>query len=268
MYPLCGTLCEDVPAWWHFRKKKTIYHLGVADSRSIRTMMPFLLIPGNTAEYIKGKESDFADIRAFLLRMQPPPYPFAIDQNLAARGKAVFERSCKRCHGTYGNESHYPNKIIPLSEVGTDATLASAFSPEGVRHYLKSWFANEHGPLGEAYHGLGGGGYQAPPLDGLWATAPYFHNGSVPTVYHVLNSQARPKIFSRGFRGDWEDYDSKKLGLKVRILSQALNTDQPPVERRKVYDTTLPGRSNGGHTFGDKLTEEERSEIIEYLKTL
>ena len=39
-------------------------------------------------------------------------------------------------------------------------------------------------------------------------------------------------------------------------------------ERRKVYDTTLPGRSNGGHTFGDKLTEEERAAVIEYLKTL
>ena len=48
-YPLCENLCEDVPAWWHFRKKKTIYHLGVADSRSVRTLMPFLLIPGNSA---------------------------------------------------------------------------------------------------------------------------------------------------------------------------------------------------------------------------
>jgi hypothetical protein len=267
-YPLCGTLCEDIPAWWHFHKKKTIYHLGVADSRSIRTMMPFLLIPGNSADYIKGREADFVDIRAFLLSVQPPSYPFAIDQKLAAKGKSVFERNCKRCHGTYGDRSHYPNKIVPVEEIGTDATLASAFSPEGVSHYLKSWFAAEHGSHGEAYHGLNGGGYQAPPLDGLWATAPYFHNGSAPTVFHVLSSRERPKIFSRSFHGDCEDYDTEKLGCKVRVLTDAPDPALPAIERRRVYDTTQPGRSNHGHTFGDKLTEQERSEIIEYLKTL
>jgi mono/diheme cytochrome c family protein len=39
-------------------------------------------------------------------------------------------------------------------------------------------------------------------------------------------------------------------------------------ERRKIYDTTQPGRGNGGHTYGDKLTDEQRSDLIEYLKTL
>jgi hypothetical protein len=42
----------------------------------------------------------------------------------------------------------------------------------------------------------------------------------------------------------------------------------PAIERRKVYDTTLRGRGNGGHTFGDKLTGDERTAVIEYLKTL
>ena len=145
-YPLCTTLCEDVPAWWLFKKKRTIYHLGVADSRSVRTMMPFLLIPGNSAEYIKDRESDFADIRAFLLSIQPPKYPFPIDQSLASQGKVVFERTCARCHGTYGPDGRYPNKIIPLDVIGTDPTLATAFAPAGVEHYLNSWFAEEHGP--------------------------------------------------------------------------------------------------------------------------
>ena len=200
-YPLCTTLCEDIPAWWLFKKKRTIYHLGVADSRSVRTMMPFLLIPGNSAEYIKEREPDFADIRAYLLSVQPPKYPFPIDQPLASQGKVVFERTCARCHGTYGPDGRYPNKIVPLDVIGTDPTLATAFAPAGVEHYLKSWFAEEHGPAGERYHGLGGGGYQAPPLDGIWATAPYFHNGSVPTVYQVLKSSDRPAVFTRSFRG-------------------------------------------------------------------
>jgi hypothetical protein len=267
-FPLCTTLCEDVPAWWLHKKKRTIYHLGVADSHSVRTMMPFLLVPGNSAEYIKRMESDFADIRVFLRSVQAPHYPFAIDQPRAARGKLIFERTCARCHGTYGPGGRYPNKIVPLGEIGTDATLATAFAPEGAAHYLKSWFAEEHGPSGEPYHGLGGGGYQAPPLDGLWATPPYFHNGSVPTVYQVLKSTDRPKVFTRSFRGDVDDYDEGRLGLKIKVLEAPPDTRLPAIERRKVFDTTQPGRGNGGHTFGDKLTEIERMEVIEYLKTL
>jgi hypothetical protein len=267
-YPLCTTLCEDIPAWWLFKKKRTIYHLGVADSRSVRTMMPFLLIPGNGAEYIKQREPDFADIRAYLLSIQPPKYPFAIDQALASQGKVLFERTCARCHGTYGPGGRYPNKVIPLDEIGTDPTLATAFAPAGVEHYLESWFAEEHGPAGERFHGLSGGGYQAPPLDGIWATAPYFHNGSVPTVYDVLESSGRPKVFTRSFRGDLEEFDQRKLGMRVIKRDATPPEAQPAIERRKAYDTTLPGRGNGGHPFGDDLEEAERMAIIEYLKTI
>ena len=92
-YPLCTTLCEDIPAWWLLKKKRTIYHLGVADSRSVRTMMPFLLIPGNSAQYIKEREPDFADIRAYLLSIEPPKYPFPIDQPLASQGAAAWRIS-------------------------------------------------------------------------------------------------------------------------------------------------------------------------------
>ena len=267
-YSLCPNLCEDIPAWWHFRRKRTIYHLGVADTRSVRTLMPFLLIPGNTADWIKAREPDFADIRAYLLSLEPPRYPLAIDRRLAEYGKAVFDRDCSRCHGTYGPRGRYPNKRISLDVIGTDPTLAHAFAPEGVAHYLASWFAREHGPAGEPYHGLGGGGYQAPPLDGVWATAPYFHNGSVPTIYHILNSGERPRIFSRSFLGDLNEYDPRNVGLKFRTLTTAPDSSVPTIDRRKVYDTTQPGRGNGGHTFGDKLPEEERMAVIEYLKTI
>jgi hypothetical protein len=59
-----------------------------------------------------------------------------------------------------------------------------------------------------------------------------------------------------------------KLGWKFRELERSPDADLPPFERRKVYDTTQPGRSNAGHTFGDKLSEAERMALIEYLKTL
>ncbi len=110
-------------------------------------------------------------------------------------------------------------------------------------------------------------GYQAPPLDGIWATAPYLHNGSVPTVYHLLNSKTRPRIFTRSFRTNAEDYDLTKLGWKIEILDESGGSNLTPFERRKIYDTTKSGRGNVGHTFGDDLTEEERMAVIEYLKT-
>ena len=267
-FPLCTTLCEDVPAWWLYKKKKTIYHLGLADSRSVRTMMPFLLIPGNSAEYIKRKEPDFADIRAFLLSMQPPRYPFPIDEARAARGKAGLRDHLRGATVPTDLAVAIPTSVSLLDEIGTDPTLATAFAPEGAAHYLQSWFAAEHGPGGEKYHGLGGGGYQAPPLDGIWASAPYLHNGSAPTVYHVLKSTARPKIFTRSFRGEKDDYDPVRLGMKVTVLHEPADPSSPAIALRKVYDTTQPGRGNGGHLFGDKLSEEERMAVIEYLKTL
>jgi hypothetical protein len=59
-----------------------------------------------------------------------------------------------------------------------------------------------------------------------------------------------------------------KLGWKITVLDKAPEASLPEIERRKVYDTTLPGQSNSGHDFGDKLSEDERMAVIEYLKTL
>ena len=58
------------------------------------------------------------------------------------------------------------------------------------------------------------GGYVPPPLDGIWASAPYFHNGSVPTVWHVLHPDERPKVWLRSEDG----YDFKSVGLEFEIF--------------------------------------------------
>jgi hypothetical protein len=261
-------LCEDIPAWWNLKKKKTMYHTGATDARSVHSLMAFLLSPFNSGDYIKRQEPAFADIQAYLLSLQPPKYPFPVDSELAKRGREVFTNTCSRCHGTYGPEGKYPSRIIPLDVIGTDATLAQGVSPEAARHFLKSWIARETGPDGKPYEVKYTGGYQAPPLDGVWATAPYLHNGSVPTVYHLLNSGTRPKIFTRSYRTGREDYDPVKLGWKIQALDRPADPGRSGFERRKIYDTTQPGRANHGHTFGDRLTEDERLAVIEYLKTL
>ncbi len=99
--------------------------------------------------------------------------------------------------------------------------------------------------------------YKARPLDGIWATAPYLHNGSVPTLYDLLlPAEQRPAKFAVG----WLEYDPAKVGHK---------SDPTGANVPYVYDTSLPGNSNQGHEFGTStLNEAQRLELLEYLKTL
>jgi mono/diheme cytochrome c family protein len=261
-------VCSDPPAWWLIKRKKTRDWTGGIDARSTRVDLVNLLSPLHSGEHIKKQEAVFADILAFLHNIESPKYPFAIDAELAERGHTVFDRHCAKCHGTYGPDGAYPNRIVSIEKLGTDPVLAEAVSEKNMEHFNKSWLAQQVGPDGERFRVTEHHGYQAPPLDGIWATAPYFHNASVPTVYHVLNSKARPKIYTRSFRTAEVEYDPVKLGWKIQELAKSPDPTLPADERRKVYDTTQRGRRNSGHLYGDKLTEEERLAVIEYLKTL
>ena len=255
--------CEDVPAWWLLKKKQTMYYTGATDSRSVRSIMQFMMHPLNTPRDFTNAEPAFRDIQAYLLSLEAPKYPLPVDKPLAAQGQTVFADNCAKCHGTYGDTPTYPNKVIPLAKIGTDPKRFENITQTFGDAYNASWFAKESGikPLRDT------NGYQAPPLDGIWATAPYFHNGSVPTLDGVLNSLTRPKVFTRSFRTTEADYDATKVGWKVTEVPPA-DAKLPGHERRKVYDTTKPGRSNAGHTYGDDLTPDERRALIEYLKTL
>lgn len=257
-------MCEDVPAWWLLKKKKTMYHTGSANSRSVRSLMQFMLTPDNSLAVFEKEEAAFRDIQAYLLSLEAPKYPFPVDAKLADAGHKLFTKNCAKCHGTYGEDWTYPNKVIPLKEIGTDPARYFGLPPKLGELYDASWFAQEK-PVG--HKTIVTDGYQAPPLDGVWATAPYFHNGSVPTLYDVLNSKGRPKIYTRSFRTDEASYDKKKIGWQVQTLTEMPELDNA-FERRKIYDTTQPGRGNQGHTFGDELTDDQRWAVIEYLKTL
>ena len=266
--PMGTDICSDPPAWWLLKRKKTRDWNGLIDARSTRVDMVNLFTPLNSGDYVKKQEQAFADISSYLLSIEAPKYPFPVDSSLAARGKELFKENCARCHGSYGPNGHYPNKIVDLDEIGTDPRLTLAVSEQFKEIFNKSWLAREIGADGKPIQAAVHRGYQAPPLDGIWATAPYFHNSSAPTVYDVLNSKARPKIYTRSYRTEKEDYDPVKLGLKITILQQSPDPKLPGYERRKIYDTTQPGRGNAGHNFGDDLADAERMAVIEYLKTL
>lgn len=96
--------------------------------------------------------------------------------------------------------------------------------------------------------------YKARPLNGIWASGPFMHNGSVPNLWEMLQ---KPDQRVTSFNvGSWE-MDPVKVGF-------ATNAEQATSE----FDTTLPGNSNKGHEYGSELSDKEKWELIEYLKTL
>jgi hypothetical protein len=260
--PLAARLPEmDVPAWWILGRKATMYYDGRTDARAARSLMQFFL--GHfTLQEFKDLEPTFKDIMAYLKSLKPPKYPFEIDSAKAERGQIVFARECSKCHGTYGPGGSYPNRIVELKVIGTDPGRALGLSDKLVAHYNATWFAEDY-PSDEMMVG-----YQAPPLDGIWATAPYLHNGSVPTLWALLKSADRPTRYVRPSSTEVAHYDSTNVGWKVEPVLEGPPPARPPHEARFLYDTARPGLSNAGHTFGDKLSEPERRAVIEYLKTL
>ncbi len=235
----------DVPPWWRTKKKNGLYANGAGRGDQVRHMMNMSVVSVVDVAEAERVDAMFVDIAAFIRSLEPPAFPFPIDVALAARGEAVFSAHCQRCHGT---RDDYPNLLIPLGDVGTDPLLARHFwaNADAVK-----WFNTSFYGQGARYEPSVG--YMAPPLDGIWATAPFFHNGSVPTLAAVLDSSRRPERWPMAF--DDADFDPNVVGW---VGTSATET----------YDTTKPGYANSGHTFGDVLTVEERSALLEYLKTL
>jgi mono/diheme cytochrome c family protein len=107
------------------------------------------------------------------------------------------------------------------------------------------------------------GVYKAAPREGVWATGPYLHNGSVPNLYEMLIPAAqRTKKFYVG-----REFDPVKVGV-----------DTSGNSGKFLVDTTIRGNSNAGHSFengpmgngviGPLLTEEQRWALVEYLKSI
>ena len=251
----------DTPPWWLLARKSTMYYDGRTDADSVRTNMQFLL-GEKTLDEFKALESTFPDIRAYFLSLKPPRYPFPIDQARADRGRATFAQSCTKCHGTYGEKPEYPNRIVDLDEIGTDPARARGIAPRFVQHYNATWFG-EGSPVDPEMKG-----YQAPPLDGIWATAPYLHNGSVPTLAALLRSTDRPARFYRPPSTGFENYDPANVGWKFDLPTGPADPQAPIERQHSLFDSSRYGLGNGGHTYGDALGDDARRDLIEYLKTL
>jgi hypothetical protein len=224
-------------------------------------------------------------------KLPPAIYPFDVDITLAKKGQQLFADNCASCH--------QPNNGKVYRQMGTDMgraivagtviTVGAQASFAGDQNCSPTTTVEMYGkpaqPCAE-YRGVSlkgknkyvmlpprvHNGYNALPLTGLWAQAPYLHNGSVPTLYHLLNPDERPDVFMKSRL----DYDTEKVGFSWDIGIQ-LATDE---NEAYIYDTqSSPSISHDGHDkditvdgVSYKLDwSDDRAgamALIEYLKTL
>lgn len=209
----------------------------------------------------------------------------SINLEQAKRGEILYQESCSRCHGTYekawsSSSSDQLNlvdllkttKIIyhektPVKDVGTDpqryqATkyFADSFNQLAISKWMKTVIEPQVG-------------YVPPPLVGIWARYPYFHNGSIPNLCALLSVEKnRPTFFVMGPAVNKEtDFDQSCVGYPVgnKIPKKWLYDIEAAMNTRK------PGLRNIGHTKmlldsdgNEKFSTADKKDLIEFLKTL
>jgi mono/diheme cytochrome c family protein len=249
---------ERAPAWWQLKHKNKAFNDGTAVSPGFRTMEGVLTAFGLTQDQILAHQPDFDDLGNWILQLEPPAWSGGpVDLDRVAAGRKVFESTCSDCHGHYGEGGSFPDRVVDKADVGTDPMRVDLFRQQEI----------------DALNGTVLGmpaltktnGYLAPTLVGIWARAPYLHNGSVPDLMGVLDSRSRPAVWRRtGISA--ADWDSERVGWRYDVPADPM--DATTIEGRKIYDTHRPGLSNAGHTYGDGLSDSERRALLEYLKSL
>lgn len=167
------------------------------DLSRIAALASFFMVPsmGLTPDRAQAAIGDLTSVIKFLAGTRPPPFPGPVDMKRAADGRLIYARSCASCHGTYDDALDAPGLIsFPnwAGEIGTDGSRSIVFDQD-----LKA--AADKTPHGRGYIDIAVTGVKAAPLlSGVWSSAPYLTNGSVPTLRHLLEPETRPKRFMTG----------------------------------------------------------------------
>jgi hypothetical protein len=197
-------------------------------------------------------------VRDWIWTLPAPEYPYAIDRGLASRGEGLYQGQCLNCHGDHRfregvRAGESLGRVVDIQLIGTDRYRLDS--------YTVAFAANQYSLFPESPYRFTRfrktSGYANHPLDGIWARAPYLHNGSVPTLRDLLEApENRPKEFYRGY----DVFDQQRVGFVSNV---------PEAEGRQFfrYDTTIPGNGNGGHVYGTTMPEADKLAILEYLKT-
>jgi hypothetical protein len=192
----------------------------------------------------------------YVANLPAPVYPFGITKDAAvlARGEALYAEKCGACHAPNGART---GKVEPITQVKTDPYRLQSYTAK-LNTLLLDYGKGYSWKLTEMHKT---DGYANKLLDGVWLTAPYLHNGSVPTLWDLLlPEEQRPRTFYVGHGL----YDTTRVGIR---------TDVATANGRKafLFDTSLPGNSNVGHSgpyYGTDLSDADKRAVIEYMKTL
>ena len=282
-------------AWWQARYSGAHFtqRWGPAGPDGSDELLAMALGTPNFGNHHQPVWSDRVDIswdmQRYMELIESPPYPEPIDWELAERGLTVYGGTCGMCHGNLqliegdalsadarlrldydmGVHEDGSGSWVPIDEVGVDTAYTDMLRAlEPMRMNLRSnqeWQAT--GGIVDPPSGEGQRFVEAPPLVGVWATAPFMHNGSVPSVRLMLDSMARPEVWR--LDADPHAYDHDALGVAWTagsVVPRESRTD----DDWRVYDTTnaAHGMTAVGHTFGDALSDSDRDAVIELLKAL
>jgi hypothetical protein len=260
------------PPLWHTVAKMTAgrwYSDGsfhgriplMASSMELEKDRPFDALVDHVIPTIKG------EFDSVIRHLRPPPYPYPVDRALAARGRDLFYSpriGCHRCHGRYDGRGTVDWPGVH-ADVGTDRARLRVVSEAFIDAFKNSPIAAE-GAL------IRSNGYAATPLTGVWANYPYLHNGSVPTLHHLLGPVSeRPRIFDVMAA---RQFDRERVGQRLFRDSSHAGAGEVELFRRfgsdrDWFNTGREGSGNGGHDFWRQIqTDANRRALVEYLKTL
>ena len=282
----------SIPHLWNFKDTKWLHWNANSNSVMQRNIAQSLGVGAIMTDKfeVSSRLRNIHDLELLAQKIEPPAWPDVfppIDTDKLDRGAKLFKDNCARCHNaaTWDN-SEPPLRVDPefeLSEVQTDAAYIEAFSEkltngEAYHKAIETGMAKAKENFCEVF-GVNNlecaswdeprrtpviwrapKKYPARPLDGIWATAPYLHNNSVPTLYDLLTPpDQRPKVFAVGQR----EYDPVKVGF-----AQPDVILEPYLYRTHNDTEPITGNSNLGHDYGTDLSDDDKFTLIEYLKML
>lgn len=287
---LSKMVADSKPAvWWNVKyKNRWLSDGSIVSGNPVHTNFLWNEIGRGTdlkklEKWLNKSQGTIDALTASVFATQAPRYEKffgvgAINLDQAKKGQAHFVQSCQKCHGVYEKGWDQPNaktlskaklvenfrityhKKTPVTDVGTDPGRylgMKEFSDDLNRLEISKNIKTVVVPQK---------GYVPPPLEGIWARWPYFHNNAIPNLCALLSPQSeRPVTYVAGKAVNKEtDFDQECVGYPVG--------DRAPAAWSKnkdyFYNTKLEGLSNAGHTAGINLTREQKRELIEFLKTL
>ncbi len=284
-WPIAPEGAIDTPFIWKYDDAKWIFATGTTNSMVERNFAQgiALLSDFNSDTYESTITiQKLEDIQGFTRKYQPPVWPENIlgkvNMRMVNMGKQVFQENCLNCHNPKRETFTGPGSIeYNYLNVGTDNTY---FTNQTKDFYGKSFIDDVLPPVMSKVKAAAAsnGGikdmapfeigrekavWRAPkfntivakPLWGIWATAPYLHNGSVINMRQLLD---KPEYRFTKFHVGSIEYDVNNMGFmnKQTAYSSLFETDC----------TNCAGNSNRGHNYGTNLSDTQKNALIEFLK--